>query len=204
MTDGTKWAPGMAYGPVLSQTDLYLLKPKLEIHPILTHSHKKFHLVFHLVTGRATGFNADSRDRDLEFTAKDEVATLPRVTELVIITQHSPWCTIVKNAHGVTLGDICGKIWKDYAEHPLTEEEFAALPPQSQDRVKRTAANRETGGQRYGMTSWNVDGFPPNRCRRIDWLRDKTFFDGLEQDDKFAESRLGFAAPNILVMSLTA
>ena len=31
-------------GPVLSQTDLFLLHPKLELHPILTHSLKSFHL----------------------------------------------------------------------------------------------------------------------------------------------------------------
>ncbi|KAH8113433.1 hypothetical protein DFH11DRAFT_343482 [Phellopilus nigrolimitatus] len=202
MTDGTKWAPGTAYGPVLSQTDLYLLNPKLELHPILTHSLKSFHLIFQLLTGRASGFNADSRDRDLDFTAKDEVATLPRVTELIVITRASPWCTIVRNPRGVSLGDICGTIWKEYADNTLSEEEFAALPPQMQDRVKRTAVNRESGGARY--MGWNVDAFPFNRCRRIDWLRDKTFFDGLERDDEFAKSRLGFAAPNILVMSLTA
>ena len=41
-------------GPVLSQTDLFLLHPKLELHPILTHSLKSFHLVFDLVEGNLT------------------------------------------------------------------------------------------------------------------------------------------------------
>ena len=40
--------------PVLSQTDLFLLHPKLELHPILTHSLKSFHLVFDLVEGNLT------------------------------------------------------------------------------------------------------------------------------------------------------
>jgi hypothetical protein len=37
-------------GPVISQTDLYLLKPNLQIHPILTKSHS-FILIFNLLTG---------------------------------------------------------------------------------------------------------------------------------------------------------
>lgn len=74
MTDtvGNKWTPGTSCGflylpglfiirnlridgPVLSQTDLYLLKPELEIHPILANQHTSqhtFHLSFNLVTGK--------------------------------------------------------------------------------------------------------------------------------------------------------
>lgn len=40
-----------ADGPVLSQTDLYLLNPKVELHPIMTHSAKNFHLNFNLASG---------------------------------------------------------------------------------------------------------------------------------------------------------
>ena len=39
-----------ADGPVISQSDLYLLKPNLQIHPILTKSHS-FILIFNLLTG---------------------------------------------------------------------------------------------------------------------------------------------------------
>lgn len=63
-------------------------------------------------TGSTGGFN-DSADRDLPFTAVHEPATLPRVQEIVIISEHSPWCTIVKNEDGVTLGDICNQMWKE-------------------------------------------------------------------------------------------
>lgn len=38
-------------GPVLSQTDLYLLNTELQINPILANSHATFHLVFNLQTG---------------------------------------------------------------------------------------------------------------------------------------------------------
>ena len=88
-----------------------------------------------------------------------------------------------------------------------------------QDRVKRTAANRGMGYQ--PISPWNAE-IPHQRCIRVgtsscfavslflmldhfkilDWLRDKRFFDGMEHDDAFAKERLGFAAPNVLVMSL--
>ena len=63
--------------------------------------------------GQTGGFNNEARDRDMPFTAKDEPATLPRVTDIIIITELSPWCTIVHNDRGVTTGDICGTIWKE-------------------------------------------------------------------------------------------
>jgi len=196
-----KWKSGTSYGPVLSQTDLYLLKPSLQIHPILTASMPSFHLVFNLASGQTAGFNPDSRDRDLPFTAKDEAATLPRVTELVIITRHSPWCTIVKNRSGVTLLDVCSAIFKDYSEMSLTEAEMAAAAPAYQERVRRTAVVRETGGQgSYWSTHASV---PVNRCKRIDWLQSRVFFDRLDRDDDFAKQRLGFAAPNIFCLTLT-
>jgi len=35
-----------------------------------------------------------------------------------------------------------------------------------------------------------------------DWLCEAHFFDQLHRDDRYAEQRLGFAAPNIFVMKL--
>ena len=63
--------------------------------------------------GQTAGFNAEARDRELPFTAKDEPATLPRVAELILITELSPWCTIVRNASGVTMNDVCSTVWKE-------------------------------------------------------------------------------------------
>ena len=50
---------------------------------------------------------------------KDEAATLPRITELYIITKSSPWCTIVRNAEGVTLVDVCKALWKECVDFEL-------------------------------------------------------------------------------------
>ena len=37
-----------------------------------------------------------------------------------------------------------------------------------------------------------------------DWLRDRTYFETVIKDDSYVVSRLGFMAPNIVVMKLTA
>ncbi|KAJ7885363.1 hypothetical protein B0H13DRAFT_2650660 [Mycena leptocephala] len=198
-----KWAAGAFYGPVLSQTDLYLLNTELELHPIMANTHGNFHLVFSLITGQTGGFNPDARDRDLQFTAKDEPATLPRVQQLIIITEISPWCTIVKNERGVTMNDVCTAVWKDYTDNFVTDPEFGALPPRLQEQVKRMAAhNSNQQGQWAGY--YATPPVAPNRYRRVDWLRERTFFEGLRKSDAYAISRLGFKAPNIFVMDLVA
>jgi len=195
-----KWSAGMSYGPVLSQTDLYLLNTELQLNPILLGTSGGFHLLFNLVTGSTGGFNAEARDRDIPFTAKDEPATLPRVTELIIITELSPWCTIIRNERGVTMSDVCSTIWKEYTENYITEAEYNCLPARLQEQVKRVSQNNQTTGG-WGM----YYGTPaPNRYKRVDWLRDKIFFDGLQKKDTYAAARLGFKAPNIFVMSLAS
>lgn len=195
-----RWAAGTSYGPVLSQTDLYLLNTTLELNPILTNSNKKFHLVFNLQTGQTGGFSPDARDRDLPFNTKEEPATLPRVKELIIITELSPWCTIVKNERGVTMGDICQTIWKDYTDHFVTEAEVGALPARLQDHIRRTASHNAQNG--WGGMYYSPGQVNPNRYKRVDWLRDRVYFEGLSKSDSYAIKRLGYKAPNIFLMTL--
>jgi hypothetical protein len=164
-------------------------------------SHPGFHLVFNLQSGQTGGFNPGARDEDLPFTQKDEPATLPRVAELVIITEHSPWCTIVKNDRGVTLGDICSTVWKEHNDNLVTEAEFNALPPRLQEHVKRSANASGGGG------GWNMYYSPApaqNQYRRTHWFREKVYFEGLVRKDTYTISRLGFKAPNIFCMQLTS
>lgn len=201
--DPHRWAPGTAYGPVLSQTDLYLLNPVLEIHPILRAAFPKFQLVFNLSTGQTGGFNMNDRNRDLPFEAAGQSATLPRVTDLyIIITQvkNIPWCTTVRNQRGVTMSDICQALWKDYTDSPLTDTEFLSFTPVMQERIKRVATHREAGGYNQFFQQALV---PPNRCRRIDCLEGLIFFQLLKRDDDAAKKRLGFTAPNVFVLELS-
>ncbi|RPD55666.1 hypothetical protein L226DRAFT_540079 [Lentinus tigrinus ALCF2SS1-7] len=194
-----KWAPGGSYGPVLSQTDLYLLGTELEINPILANTSESFQLIFNLSTGQTGGYNHEARDRDIPFTAKEEPATMPRVEELIIITEFSPWCTIIKNPNGVTLGDICTTLFKEYSEKMVTEKEFDSLPPRLQEQVRRYASSA-TGA---GWQQYYSPPVAPTQFRRVDWLRERVFFDKLTRKDSYAKARLGYAAPNIFVLMLS-
>lgn len=138
-------------------------------------------LFTYLPQGQTGGFNNEARDRDLPFVQKDEPATLPRVTELILITELSPWCTIVRNERGVTMSDVCTALWKEqvpqlrlmlshllihydyrYTDNLVSDGEFTALPVRLQEQVKRTAAhNAQAGGWGYYNTP------QPNRFRRI-------------------------------------
>ncbi|KAF8188337.1 hypothetical protein BJ912DRAFT_968507 [Pholiota molesta] len=199
----SKWAAGTSYGPILSQTDLYLLNTELEINPLLKGEVPDYQLQFHLVTG----FSTNSRNPDNGVHGKDEPATLPRVSQLIVISRVSPWCTIIKKDTGVTIGDLCSAIYKDYVEHDVSDAEFASLNPRGQDQLKRSAATNFNHLQPQGANSpWGyyTPQQGPDRLRRVDWLRERVYFEGLSRDDNYARNRLGFRAPNIFIMDLTS
>ncbi|TRM55495.1 hypothetical protein BD626DRAFT_525371 [Schizophyllum amplum] len=202
-----KWGNGPHYGPVLSQTELYLLRPELELHPILTGSDGSFHLVMSLQTGVLGGFNASAAASDSEFVKKDEPATIPRVEQLYIISDLTPWCTTVRNESGVTLENICRTLFQQYTQEYVTEAEIAALSPRVHDHIQRTAAHRVNNQTYNAPPTWGgyTPASPvPNRFQRVDWLRDRMFFEGVRKDPDYTRGRLGFDAPNIFVMTLTS
>ncbi|KAF8589710.1 hypothetical protein K439DRAFT_1628488 [Ramaria rubella] len=189
-----KWAAGPDYGPVLEPTDLYLLQTELELHPILKGLHQPS-FVFNLSTGHSGMFNVNDRERDLPFTKKKEPATLPRVTEIIIITRSSPWCTTIRKPDGVTVEDLCGGLWSCYGEEDITEAEYASIPPRIQEQMRRTAA----------WTPFSPGGVHPGRSlRRCAYLKNLIYFDHLEKEDTYCKMRLGFTAPNVFVMHLTS
>ncbi|PCH38568.1 hypothetical protein WOLCODRAFT_136339 [Wolfiporia cocos MD-104 SS10] len=195
-----KWAVGSSYIPVLTQTDLYLLNDvEPEIHPILAGTDGGFQLLFNLSTGQTGGYNGGSRDHDLPFNAKDEPATCPRIDTMIIITEISPWCTIVKNPAGVTLNDVCMTLWREYSDNSVTDKELETLPARIQDQVKRFASGQAAAGWSSYYTP--APATPP-RVRRADWLRDRQWFEKLSRNPAYARQRLGYAASNIFVLTL--
>lgn len=152
---------------------------------------------------------------------KDEAATIPRVKQLIIISRYSPWCTIVKNEEGVTIGNVCSAIYKEYipsppyrlralitlfsyTDHNITEAEFNSLNTRSQEHVRRMASTNLQNHQSQTSWSFYTPQQAPERLRRVDWLRDRVYFEGLVRDDHYAKTRLGFRAPDVFVMELVS
>ncbi|KAF9484966.1 hypothetical protein BDN70DRAFT_871966 [Pholiota conissans] len=198
-----RWAGGTSYGPVLSQTDLYLLNTELELNPLLKGEVPDALMQFHLVTG----FPTNSRTQDNGVHGRDQPATLPRVSQLIIISKYSPWCTIVKKDTGVTIGDICSIIYRDYNENDITDVEFNSLNPRGQEQLRRSSAvntgNREPQNPNSPW-GYYTPHQAPERLRRLDWLRERVYLEGISRDDNYARARLGFRAPNVFIMDLTS
>lgn len=148
-----------------------------------------------MLNGHTGGFNPNGEDHP--FTDKDQPATLPRVQELYVITEYSPWCTIIRNDNGVTMNDVCQAMWKEYSENLVTDAEMHSLHPRTQEQVKRAAMSNSQSRQQFGIH------YSGQHIRRVDWLRERVMFDKMVSNDAYAEKRLGFKAPNIFVMHLT-
>ena len=127
-------------------------------------------------------------DGDGSIMGKDEPATLPRVSRLVVISRLSPWCTIINRESGVTIADVCSTIFKEYAslliphllssnlqtsadsytEHDITEIEFNQLNPRSQDQLKRSAASNLQASQPQSQPwGYYTPAAQPERLRRV-------------------------------------
>lgn len=74
---------------------------------------------------------------------KDEPATLPRVSELVVLSRDSPWTTTIRNEKGVTVGDVWIGIFKDYYEHNLADHEYNSLAARASEILRRTSLLHE-------------------------------------------------------------
>ena len=90
-----------------------------------------------------------------------------------------------------------------YIDHSITEAEFNSLNGRAQEHVKRTASVNLQNLQ--PQTSWGYYAQQaPDRLRRVDWLRERVYFEGLVRDDHYAKSRLGFKAPDVFIMELVS
>ena len=93
-----------------------------------------------------------------------------------------------------------------YTDHDITDAEFGSLNQRMQEQIKRTAAANFQQMQPPTQGGWGgyYPSAGPDRLRRVDWLRERVYFEGLVKDDNYAQGRLGFKAPNIFVMDLVS
>lgn len=113
---------------------------------------------------------------------KDEPATLPRVSELVILSRDSPWTTTIRNERGVSVGDVWTGIFKDYYEHNLADHEYNSLTARASEILRRTSLLHERSENLIHnheavshpathLQCWNVDDWTiGDRLRRIGGL----------------------------------
>ncbi|KIJ31806.1 hypothetical protein M422DRAFT_36080 [Sphaerobolus stellatus SS14] len=187
---GDKWASGQNYGPVLTRTDLLLLEPELEIHPLLA-GFARENFVFNIVSGQSEMVDLATGEQ-LPFPQRRQFATIPRVEELVIVSRSTPWVTIIKNAGGVLVENVIAELYQCY-NVPLTAEEDSAI----QDRIKQQM--RRQRARAHDMDPRIPEDGP---FARRDLFRGQFQFDYLEVEGTYTKQRLGFVMPNVFVLHM--
>ncbi|CCA70575.1 hypothetical protein PIIN_04512 [Serendipita indica DSM 11827] len=211
MTDKVgKWLEGSAYGPVMKQTDIFLLGVTLTVNPVLTGDHPDIRINFNVSTGDITAQNPkDDKEEPPWEPYQEQPAVLPRCTTLYIICRQTPWCIHIENRTGVTVKDVFTSLYAFHSNEFITEDEWNALPPKTQDRIKRMARQDGNLGGPVPQTpgQWSYYHQSPNptsvRFARKAWLQSRVNLDDLKVDDEYCEQRLGYKGPNVLVMTLT-
>jgi len=192
------WCPGADHGPVLDQIELYALgdNVKLKINPCLSGEDRNKHdFQYDLAEGRVIS-HEESQAVQRYY---DEPATLPRLTIVTIYTKLSPWVTLVRASmpdRGVTCGDCCKALKTTYEKH-ITQEEYSALPPRVIASMQRSM---NSGYGQYGYTAQPTGQFS---MARIGWLMNRTVCSWMTVDDKYAEKRFGYRAPNLFLMDFS-
>ncbi|KAG8746161.1 hypothetical protein FRC10_006027 [Ceratobasidium sp. 414] len=151
-----RWEPGKDYAPVLDPFTLGILNPTMQIHPLLQPS---------------TG-------------GRFSMATFPRVKRIRIICRAHHWLMEVTNDSGVTVGDVCDRLYTEHQRHMSSAEWETAAATLKRQMTKAYQWNRSTNPGAPG-------GVMGEGLRRIDWLMQTTHFAGLVEDRALLEERVG-------------
>jgi len=192
------WCPGVEHGPILEPVELYALgeNVKLKINPCLSGEDKNKHdFQYDLAEGRVIS-HEESQTVQRYY---DEPATLPRLTSVTVYTKLAPWVCVVRPSipeRGVTCGDVCRAL-KTCFDKAITIDESSALPPRVMASIMRST--NYGGHNNYGLPQQHGTF----QMKRIYWLMNRTVCSWMTVDDKYAEKRFGFRAPNLFLMDFS-
>ncbi|CAE6345161.1 unnamed protein product [Rhizoctonia solani] len=169
-----RWEPGKDYAPVLDPFTLGILKPKIELHPLLHPPNGGEHLVYNMLfPPSAIHLSSDPPTKSWS-NGRFSMATFPRVKRVRIVCRLHPWLMEVTNDNGVTVGDVCDKLYIEHQRH-MSSSEWDAAVDFKRPMTKAYQWNRSTNPGAPG-------GVMGEGLRRIDWLMKNTFFGGLTED----------------------
>lgn len=127
-------------GPVLKQTDLFLLGANLTINPVLAGEHPDIKINFNVATGDISANHPKHEDEDVAWEPyQEQPAIIPRCTTVYIICRQTPWCIPIENRTGVTIKDVFSALYQFHSTEYITEDEWSALSARTQDKIKRLA-----------------------------------------------------------------
>ncbi|KAG9096386.1 hypothetical protein FRC06_008731 [Ceratobasidium sp. 370] len=179
-----RWEPGKDYAPVLDPFTLGILNPTMQIHPLLQPSTGGEHLVYNMLfPPSAIHLSTDPPTKSWS-SGRFSMATFPRVKRIRIICRAHPWLMEVTNDSGVTVGDVCDRLYTEHQRHMSSAEWETAAATLKRQMTKAYQWNRSTNPGAPG-------GVMGEGLRRIDWLMQTTHFAGLVEDRALLEERVG-------------
>ncbi|EJD48706.1 hypothetical protein AURDEDRAFT_183264 [Auricularia subglabra TFB-10046 SS5] len=150
---------------VLDPGELYNYEGVLPtIHPLLALEDQNLMLRYDVSTGDTKVFVANSHQVADFGQYASLPATLPRLSEIIIITRASPWITTIRSPGGVTISDIFVGLYRDYCDVEVTQQEFDQLGVREQDQLHRRAGrsvspHRPQGTPGYGALGLAQDPY---------------------------------------------
>ncbi|KAF8509785.1 hypothetical protein JB92DRAFT_2638377, partial [Gautieria morchelliformis] len=126
---------------------------------------------------------------------RNSPATSPRVSQLRIVSREFPWVLEIeasRPAHGVTCLDVLEGI-HEQLQDLVPRQQITALSGVKGETHRRKLYeiyhyNRSTARDAPG-------GSLGEGVRRVDWLLNSVMFDGLVNDPKYVQEKLGIAGP---------
>lgn len=122
-------------------------------------------------------------------------ATSPRVSQLRIVSREFPWVLEIKAVrpkHGVTCVDVLEGIHEQMQELVPRGHVNALTGAKGETHRRKLSEayyyNRSTARDAPG-------GYLGEGMRRMDWLLDNVMFDGLVNDQKYVQEKLGISGP---------
>ncbi|CAE6411554.1 unnamed protein product [Rhizoctonia solani] len=178
-----RWEPGKDYAPVLDPFTLAILNPTVQIHPLLQPPSGGEHLVYNMLfPPSAIHLSSDPPTKSWS-NGRFSMATFPRVKRIRIVCRGHPWLMEVTNDNGVTVGDVCDKLYTEHQRH-MSSSEWDAAVDMKRPMTKAYQWNRSTNPGAPG-------GVMGEGLRRIDWLMKNTYFGGLTEDRAYLEAKVG-------------
>jgi hypothetical protein len=186
-------------GIVLNPTKIAIMKPTIQLHPLLGGSNdpKAPALVFDLLFPTSRIHLSTEHPSRSWMGGRHDPATFPRVDFLRIISPHVPWTVEVRNPDGVTCGDVCERLYAKFNEL-VARPEWETVPPEYKKEVTLAyKKNRSTEpGYPGGMMGAGI--------KRVDFLGERTMFGGAQIDDEFVKERVGSGLGVCIVLNLEA
>lgn len=188
-------------GPVLEPFLVRVVRANLKINPLIqvydeNTGDDSAHLLWNMLYPTSTVQRSTDPTHVSWFKGRDEPATFPRVSWLRIVSEITPWVIEVHardKERGVTCGDVIDAIGYDFNKRTQKEDFqiYTALEQRELTNAYHWNRSRNPGAPGGQLGSG---------MKRLDFLRSRTMFGGLELNERTVKRVCGEVLPCTFVL----